>query len=239
MDNVELVVNFDVPREPESYIHRIGRTGRAGAEGKAIMFVDRDEQHLIMDIERTQKIKLKKSAEFNGIEDKNMDYIDVNLDRPLPPSEKKRRMVARSIARERGEFGGRSQGGYGRSNDRSRGGYDRGGRSNDRGNSYGGGRSNDRGGYGRSSDRNYGNNDRGGDNFGRSSYGRSNDRNESRGNFSDRSERAPRSTGTYGSFEKRTPRSDSTRSFGQSSFNKERSGDTYRSSSRGTQRTIG
>jgi superfamily II DNA/RNA helicase len=39
MDNVGLVINFDVPKEPESYIHRIGRTGRAGASGKAIMLV--------------------------------------------------------------------------------------------------------------------------------------------------------------------------------------------------------
>lgn len=64
MDNVELVVNFDVPREPESYIHRIGRTGRAGASGKALMFVDRDEKHLLMDIEKTQKITVKKSPDF-------------------------------------------------------------------------------------------------------------------------------------------------------------------------------
>jgi superfamily II DNA/RNA helicase len=107
MDNVELVVNFDVPREPESYIHRIGRTGRAGADGKAIMFVDNDERHLVMEIEKTQKIKLKKNDTIKAITDKEDDYIGINLDRPLPPSDKKRRMVARSLARERGEFGGR------------------------------------------------------------------------------------------------------------------------------------
>lgn len=95
MDAVELVVNFDVPREPESYIHRIGRTGRAGAEGKAVMFVDNDERHLVMEIEKTQKIKLKKSDKLQAVTDKADDYLDVNLDRPLPPSEKKRRMVAR------------------------------------------------------------------------------------------------------------------------------------------------
>lgn len=110
MDNVELVINFDVPREPESYIHRIGRTGRAGADGKALMLVDRDEQYLIMQIEKTQKIKLKKSDTYTGVKDENGDYFDVNLDRPLPPSEKKRRMVARSLAREYGTFQGRGQG---------------------------------------------------------------------------------------------------------------------------------
>lgn len=110
MDAVELVVNFDVPREPESYIHRIGRTWRAGAEGKAIMFVDNDERHLVMEIEKTQKIKLKKSDKIQAVTDNADDYLDINLDRPLPPSDKKRRMVARSLARERWEFGGRSSG---------------------------------------------------------------------------------------------------------------------------------
>lgn len=49
---VSLVVNFDLPNVPESYVHRIGRTGRAGAEGRAISFCDRDERGLLRDIER-------------------------------------------------------------------------------------------------------------------------------------------------------------------------------------------
>ncbi len=108
MDAVELVVNFDVPREPESYIHRIGRTGRAGADGKAIMFVDSDERHLVMDIERTQKIKLKKNETVKAVSDDKDEYFDIRLDRPLPPSEKKRRMVARSLSRDSGQFSSRS-----------------------------------------------------------------------------------------------------------------------------------
>lgn len=59
MKNIDLVVNFDVPTDPESYIHRIGRTGRAGAEGKAIMFVSGSEQYALKNIERTNKIKIK------------------------------------------------------------------------------------------------------------------------------------------------------------------------------------
>jgi ATP-dependent RNA helicase DeaD len=39
MENVGLVINFEVPADAQSYIHRIGRTGRAGASGKAIMLV--------------------------------------------------------------------------------------------------------------------------------------------------------------------------------------------------------
>ncbi len=59
MKNIDLVVNFDVPTDPESYIHRIGRTGRAGASGKAIMFVSWSEKFAFKNIERTNKIKIK------------------------------------------------------------------------------------------------------------------------------------------------------------------------------------
>lgn len=62
------------------------------------MFVDRDETHLVMDIEKTQKIKLKKNDNIKAQNDEKDEYFDINLDRPLPPSEKKRRMVARALS---------------------------------------------------------------------------------------------------------------------------------------------
>ena len=46
------VINFDIPSDTESYIHRIGRTGRAGRKGTALLFVTPREQHLLNDIER-------------------------------------------------------------------------------------------------------------------------------------------------------------------------------------------
>ena len=46
------VVNFELPMAPEDYLHRIGRTGRAGIEGDAISFVCVDEDRLLRDIER-------------------------------------------------------------------------------------------------------------------------------------------------------------------------------------------
>ena len=52
VDDIELVVNFDLPNEPETYIHRIGRTARAGAEGIAVSFCDSEERTLLRDIER-------------------------------------------------------------------------------------------------------------------------------------------------------------------------------------------
>lgn len=52
VDNISHVVNYDLPMEPETYVHRIGRTGRAGAKGIAISFCDMDEQKYLRGIER-------------------------------------------------------------------------------------------------------------------------------------------------------------------------------------------
>ncbi len=52
VEGISLVVNFDLPNVAESYVHRIGRTGRAGASGRAISFCDREERPLLVDIER-------------------------------------------------------------------------------------------------------------------------------------------------------------------------------------------
>jgi ATP-dependent RNA helicase RhlE len=52
VDNITHVFNFDLPMEPEAYVHRIGRTGRAGASGIAISFCDRAEFDQLRQIER-------------------------------------------------------------------------------------------------------------------------------------------------------------------------------------------
>ncbi|MFO0786267.1 MAG: DEAD/DEAH box helicase [Phycisphaerales bacterium] len=53
VDGITHVFNFDLPMEPEAYVHRIGRTGRAGAKGTAISFCGEDERGLLRQIERT------------------------------------------------------------------------------------------------------------------------------------------------------------------------------------------
>lgn len=50
---VGLVINYDLPNEPEAYVHRIGRTGRAGAEGASVSFCSEDEYDYLREIERT------------------------------------------------------------------------------------------------------------------------------------------------------------------------------------------
>jgi ATP-dependent RNA helicase RhlE len=52
------VINYELPNEPESYVHRIGRTARAGAEGAAISFCDGEERAYLRDIERLIKQRL-------------------------------------------------------------------------------------------------------------------------------------------------------------------------------------
>jgi ATP-dependent RNA helicase RhlE len=62
IDIVELphVVNFELPHVPEDYVHRIGRTGRAGVEGEALSLVCVDEHKLLRDIERVIKREFPK-----------------------------------------------------------------------------------------------------------------------------------------------------------------------------------
>ncbi len=52
VEGVTHVINFDLPHVPESYVHRIGRTARAGAAGIAIAFCAQDERPLLRDIEK-------------------------------------------------------------------------------------------------------------------------------------------------------------------------------------------
>lgn len=62
---IALVVNYDVPENPEDYIHRIGRTGRAGAGGRAITFAQPDQHSDVRDIERLMKAELPLAAGSN------------------------------------------------------------------------------------------------------------------------------------------------------------------------------
>lgn len=55
---IELVINFDLPDQPEDYVHRIGRTGRAGCAGHAISFATPDQNRDVRDIERLTKTML-------------------------------------------------------------------------------------------------------------------------------------------------------------------------------------
>jgi ATP-dependent RNA helicase RhlE len=58
VDGVSHVINYDLPNVPESYVHRIGRTARAGAAGLAISFCNDEERAYLRDIERLTRLKV-------------------------------------------------------------------------------------------------------------------------------------------------------------------------------------
>ncbi|SFZ97433.1 ATP-dependent RNA helicase RhlE [hydrothermal vent metagenome] len=67
IDNIDCVINYDLPRSPADYIHRIGRTGRAGKSGLAITFIGHKEQAHFKLIEKRSDIKLKRE-QITGFE---------------------------------------------------------------------------------------------------------------------------------------------------------------------------
>ncbi len=72
IDGVTHVINYDLPQDPEDYVHRIGRTARAGAGGKAISFADEDLVFHLPDIE--EYIGLKIPSQFPEDDDFVWDY---------------------------------------------------------------------------------------------------------------------------------------------------------------------
>ncbi|MEL7071182.1 MAG: DEAD/DEAH box helicase [Cyanobacteria bacterium J06581_3] len=58
VDRISHVINYDMPYDPEAYVHRIGRTGRAGREGEAILFVTPREKRMLNTLERSTKQKI-------------------------------------------------------------------------------------------------------------------------------------------------------------------------------------
>jgi superfamily II DNA/RNA helicase len=62
IDNLSHVVNYDVPRDPEDYVHRIGRTARAESKGIAITFINEQDQKYVLKIERLFEKEVEKRS---------------------------------------------------------------------------------------------------------------------------------------------------------------------------------
>ena len=77
IENVEMVFNYDLPQDPEDYVHRIGRTGRAGRSGKAINFVFGKDVYRLQAVERytRQKIRREKVPSQEVVEGKRADKL--------------------------------------------------------------------------------------------------------------------------------------------------------------------
>ena len=85
IDNLEHVINFDIPNISETYVHRIGRTGRAGANGTAISFCDTEEKPYLKDIEK--------------LIGKKIDIVNHDFSKTLlvPPSEPKKTIIKHPV----------------------------------------------------------------------------------------------------------------------------------------------
>jgi len=77
VEGITHVFNYDVPDNPEDYVHRIGRTARAGRTGKAITFVTKEEQHMVKQIERFSRSTLEQDEVPEG---KGRDTVKRQLD---------------------------------------------------------------------------------------------------------------------------------------------------------------
>lgn len=87
IDLLPLVINFELPQSPDDYIHRIGRTGRAGNEGCAIALVSKSERHSLSRIERQLK-KIFKREKLEGFEETWAPGSELGKRRPDSRSKK-------------------------------------------------------------------------------------------------------------------------------------------------------
>jgi ATP-dependent RNA helicase RhlE len=103
VDGVTHVINFDLPNIPESYVHRIGRTARAGASGSAISFCDHEERAYLRSIEKLIRQQIPATDRRNG-----------NAPAPTPrvardDSERDERVFVRHEGRQGGRRDGRGE----------------------------------------------------------------------------------------------------------------------------------
>jgi ATP-dependent RNA helicase DeaD len=81
IDHVSHVVNFDVPSDPDAYVHRIGRTGRAGRQGTAITLVEPREHRLLRNIETStrNRLEIARLPTVADLRERQLDLLRANL----------------------------------------------------------------------------------------------------------------------------------------------------------------
>ena len=105
IDSLPHVINFEIPNIPEDYVHRIGRTGRAGLEGEALSLVSHDERAFLRDIEKLIRRDLERVA-VPGFEP-----APHAAPRPVPPPRGPRKQTApaKPQSQKMGQKSGRPQ----------------------------------------------------------------------------------------------------------------------------------
>ncbi|MDD4101471.1 MAG: DEAD/DEAH box helicase [Kiritimatiellae bacterium] len=123
VDGITHVINFDLPEETESYVHRIGRTARAGAAGAAFSFVSAEERNLLRAIERMirKPIEIDKQHAFHSeraekaagkVQDGSATNKPAWANKNRPPRERSFRDNSRRERRPSGSSQGRGQSDY-------------------------------------------------------------------------------------------------------------------------------
>lgn len=101
VDDLQYVINYEMPNIPETYVHRIGRTGRAGADGTALSFCDAQEKEYLRDIEKLigKKIPVMDSH----------DYPLIDHNPPQPEKQQSRKSWKKSPGKKTGSPSSRSK----------------------------------------------------------------------------------------------------------------------------------
>ena len=103
VSGISHVVNFDLPNEPENYVHRIGRTARAGTSGVAYSFCCASDRNYLNQIERVVKRKIGRAEhKWHSVAAKNAEGVDAK-------PKKGRQGVGRGRGRDKRKSGGRGR----------------------------------------------------------------------------------------------------------------------------------
>lgn len=116
VDKLSYVINFEIPNIPETYVHRIGRTGRAGLDGIALTFCDHDEVAYLRDIEKLIRTKIPKNEDHPFPVE-----TPINMDAPAPKKQQNQRppRSSSSPSNRGGQGGNRSASSNASSNKRN------------------------------------------------------------------------------------------------------------------------
>ena len=105
-----MVINYDLPNVSETYVHRIGRTGRASASGIALSFCDKEERPYLRDIEKLIKQAVPRMPEHQFVDDDSETEEDVQPKHQKPnktshPNQNKNRNRNRNRNKNRNSSG--------------------------------------------------------------------------------------------------------------------------------------
>ena len=106
IDKLELVINFELPNIPETYVHRIGRTGRAQASGDALSFCDEDEKVYLRDIQKLIKQTVPVIEEHPY-----SDEVSTNMENPKKKAPQRKKTQGSSSRQEKSKTNSTSRSG--------------------------------------------------------------------------------------------------------------------------------